>query len=468
MSLVQLKSLTKPSLIICAKQNVDLLNIYFQKDVPTLTANQVEFVHGQKVVVFDNQLSRNLGLFRTDQLEKQLSHVGENKEVLVVVPHKDWVIPTAISVARYFPTFTRKTSTKAAINVGLDIAVATDGKFQLLSAMKEKESISNFINSTQLTANLVDSPPNELYTTSYVERVRETFKDLPVEFTEIKGEDLKKQGFGGLWNVGKAAVFPPVLLIVSYYGKDKTSPSTALVGKGIIYDSGIFLFNVGGLSIKGTANMCSMKTDMGGSAACVGALLNLVKSKVTKNVHAVLCLAENAVDAHSFKNDDILTMYSGKTVEINNTDAEGRLVLADGVAYAVKHLNPSLVVDIATLTGAQLTVTGTTHAGLVTNDTDMEAHFIKAGNAVGEMVFPMIYCPELLMPEFDSKVADMKNSVKDRSNASSSCAAHFVQSHLTSDTVKWVHIDIAGPSFKSDRATGFGSGLLMEAVATLK
>eukprot|EP00835_Amoeboradix_gromovi_P004191 NODE_312_length_11237_cov_0.283624.p3 type:complete len:465 gc:universal NODE_312_length_11237_cov_0.283624:11010-9616(-) len=459
MSFVQLKSLTKPSLVICAKQHSDLLNSYFKNNLPAHHVNQVFSMGDQKVVLFDNKLSRNLGVFREDQFEKQLSNIGENKEVLVVVPHKSWLIPTAISVARYFPTFSRKTSTKPSGNISLDIAVSSDGKFNLLSEMDDKKEISNFIQSTQLSAELVDTPPNELYTTAYAERIRSVFKDLPVEFTELKGEDLKNNGLGGLWNVGKGAAFPPVLLIVSYYGNDRSLPSTCLVGKGIVYDSG-------GLSIKSTSNMTSMKSDMGGSAACVGALLNLVHSKVKQNIHAVLCIAENSVDAHSFRNDDIITMYSGKTVEINNTDAEGRLVLADGVAYSCKHLNPQIVIDIATLTGAQLTATGKTHAGLVTNSTDLESLFIESGKATGELLFPMIYCPELLLPEFDSKVADMKNSVKDRANASSSCAAHFVESHLTKQ-VDWVHLDIAGPSFKSDRGTGFGSGLLADAVKRL-
>eukprot|EP00834_Sanchytrium_tribonematis_P007093 NODE_593_length_5604_cov_0.739691.p3 type:complete len:268 gc:universal NODE_593_length_5604_cov_0.739691:4242-5045(+) len=229
----------------------------------------------------------------------------------------------------------------------------------------------------------------------------------------------------------------------------------------------VILYNLGGLSIKGTANMCSMKSDMGGSAACVGALLNIVKSKVPKNVHAVLCLAENAVDSHSYKNDDVFTLYSGKTVEINNTDAEGRLVLADGVAHASKNLKANVIVDIATLTGAQMVATGMNHAGLLSNEAELEAHFIEAGKAVGELLHPLLYCPELLMSEFDSKIADFKNSVKDRMNASSSCAGHFVESNIVGSS-RWVHLDIAGPSFKSDRGTGFGSALLFQAVSTLK
>eukprot|EP00834_Sanchytrium_tribonematis_P007094 NODE_593_length_5604_cov_0.739691.p4 type:complete len:250 gc:universal NODE_593_length_5604_cov_0.739691:3620-4369(+) len=238
MSLVQIQKLTKPSLVICAKQNVELLSSYLQKPIPEIKVNQVEIINEQKVVLFDNKLSRNLGLFRVDQFEKQLGHVGENKEVLVVVPNRSWLAPTAISVARYFPKFTRKTDKKSQEMINLDIAVVENGKYELLSQSSQKESISNYIESTQLAAELVDTPPNELYTTSYVERVRDLFKGLPVEINEIMGETLKEKGYGGLWNVGKAAVYPPVLLTISYKGNKSSEDSVALVGKGIVYDAG--------------------------------------------------------------------------------------------------------------------------------------------------------------------------------------------------------------------------------------
>ena len=148
--------------------------------------------------------------------------------------------------------------------------------------------------------------------------------------------------------------------------------------------------------------------------------------KFPHNLHALLCLAENSVDSKSQRPDDIVTHYSGKTVEINNTDAEGRLVLADGVSYATKHLSPNYLVDMATLTGAQSYATGNKHAGVMTNNEEFEKMMVECGKSSGDLLFPLIYCPEYLgiSPQFASQVADMKNSVKDRSNASSSGAGN--------------------------------------------
>ena len=135
----------------------------------------------------------------------------------------------------------------------------------------------------------------------------------------------------------------------------------------------------------------------------------------------------------STRPDDVLTLYSGKTVEVNNTDAEGRLVLGDGVAYATKHLNVSTLVDLATLTGAQLVATGRRHAAVICNDDDLEARAIIAGKSCGDLVHPLPFVPEFYRGEFASKIADMKNSVKDRMNAQSSCAGQFVFNHVAKD-----------------------------------
>jgi probable aminopeptidase NPEPL1 len=284
-------------------------------------------------------------------------------------------------------------------------------------------------------------------------------KDCEVQLKLIQGQDLDKQGLGGLWGVGKSAEHHPALVILSRVpaNSDKT---LALVGKGIVYDTG-------GLSLKQTTNMCGMKDDMGGSAGILGAFTAIVEGQVAPRttVHALLCLAENAIDAKSYRNDDILHMYSGKTVEINNTDAEGRLVLADGVAYASKHLNPDLIIDMATLTGAQMVTTGKLHAGVVCDDDDVEQAIIRAGKQTGDLIFPMLYAPEILKTQFESPVADMKNSVKDRMNSPSSAAGHFIQDHLHAEYKgKFLHIDIAGPGTHKERGTGFGVGLLYQFV----
>ena len=204
--------------------------------------------------------------------------------------------------------------------------------------------------------------------------------------------------------------------------------------------------------------------DMGGAAAVLGAFASIARRGLHTNICAVLCLAENAIGPKAVRNDDIITIYSGKTVEINNTDAEGRLVLGDGVAYATQHLNADVVVDLATLTGAQLVSTGKNHAAIVCNDEALERHTVALGKQCGDLVHPLPYCPEFLSTEFKSEVADMKNSVKDRMNAQSSCAGHFVEAHLSSEgneyQGQWLHIDLAGPAFSQERGTGYGVTLL--------
>eukprot|EP00741_Cyanophora_paradoxa_P022923 tig00021525_g22143.t1 len=143
--------------------------------------------------------------------------------------------------------------------------------------------------------------------------------------------------------------------------------------------------------------------------------------------------------------------YSGKTVEINNTDAEGRLVLADGLAYAVKHLQPDVILDMATLTGAQDVATGQKHAAIIANDEELEGACVRAGRASGDLVHPLLYCPEFF-----------RGDVKNRMNASSSCAAQFLADHLGEYAGKWVHVDMAYPVHSGERATGYGVALITE------
>lgn len=231
--------------------------------------------------------------------------------------------------------------------------------------------------------------------------------------------------------MGKASEHLPALVILSHQGKGKGGPgphttdasSICLVGKGIVYDTG-------GLSIKDKLGMPGMKCDMGGSAAVLGAFRALVQSNTDANIHALLCIAENSVGPLATRPDDIHVLYSGKTVEINNTDAEGRLVLSDGCNYAYRHLNASVIIDIATLTGAQPISTGQRHAALYCNDESLEEVVLSAGKVSGDLTFPLPYCPEFFKKEFASTVADMKNSVKNRSNAQSACAGQFIGNHI--------------------------------------
>lgn len=328
-------------------------------------------------------------------------------------------------------------------------------------------TISATATSVQIAQRLVNAPTNLLDTTTFAEiaslwaeKLKKAGKN--VECSIIQGEELREKGYGGLYGTGKAAEYPPHLVTLSYKPKAGIAPKDkiAFVGKGIVYDTG-------GLAIKSRDGMCSMKHDMGGAAAIFGGFLSLVMSDSPLEISCILCLADNAVGPKSQRNDDIIIMKSGITVEINNTDAEGRLVLSDGVYHASACLpyTPNTIVDMATLTGAQGIATGKHHAAIFSNSEETENHFVRSGKASGDLCFPVIYCPEFHNEEFQSEVADYKNSVKCRTNAQVSCAGQFIGNNLSKDYKgNWIHVDLASPA-TSDQATGFGVALLVQAFA---
>nr|CCC94839.1 putative aminopeptidase [Trypanosoma congolense IL3000] len=322
----------------------------------------------------------------------------------------------------------------------------------------------------QLCQRLVDAPPNLLDTTTFTEIAAGHIKRLKdklrrkVSIDIISGEKLREEGYGGIYGVGKGAEFPPHLVTLSYEPQAADGSAMdpreklAFVGKGIIYDTG-------GLSIKPTTGMCGMKHDMGGAAAVFCGFVALAMIGAPHRISSVLCLADNAVGPRSQRNDDIVRMRSGKTVEINNTDAEGRLVLGDGVYHASALLSykPDIIVDMATLTGAQGIATGAYHAALYANTQEIEDRFVNAGRSCGDLCFPIVHCPEFHVAEFRSTVADSRNSVAGRSNAQASCAAYFVGIHLDSDYHgEWAHIDLASPAAR-ETGTGYGVALLLQA-----
>lgn len=363
--------------------------------------------------------------------------------------------PIAAAVSRAFPLYSQKTIKSDRGNSTVVVTCYND-QHQPIPIVAENAVSAG----VRLAARLVDTTPEELTTESLSNECKAVANEFPetVKFSEIVGQDLNKKGYGGLYGVGKAAECPPRLVILEYTpaGGAKQPGTTVLVGKGIVYDTG-------GLSLKTKTGMPGMKSDMGGAAGMLGAFRAAVELKVDRKVVFLGCLAENAIGPQAFRNDDILKLFSGKTVEINNSDAEGRLVLGDGVAHATKEIaDCQLVIDMATLTGAQLVCTGKLHAGILANSAELETKAVQAGLRSGDLVFPMLYDPDRLMDEFDSKVADMKNSVKDRSNAQASCAGHFVESHLDPEyNGGWLHVDMAGPSTKNERGTGYGVALIL-------
>ncbi|KAL9894683.1 putative aminopeptidase NPEPL1 granny smith protein isoform 2-T2 [Glossina fuscipes fuscipes] len=398
-----------------------------------------------------------------------------NEENVVIVCERSDLFASACAVVRAFPLYSRKTANNPnarVTNSDTDIKNANDNFGKTLVNVEfivvekngtiarneldavDLKCLQEVEKAIRLTARIIDTPCNEMNVDNFVEEIKRIARELNCESTIIRGEQLRERGFGGIYGVGKGAAVPPALVLLSHEPKG-AQETIALVGKGIVYDTG-------GLSIKGKTAMPGMKRDCGGAAAILGAFYAAVKCDFKQNLHAIFCLAENSVGPLATRPDDIHTLYSGRTVEINNTDAEGRLVLADGVCYAQKDLKANIILDMATLTGAQAIATGKYHGAILTNSEEWEVKSLEAGRKSGDLLAPIIYCPELHFPEFASAIADMKNSVADRNNAQSSCAGLFVGAHLGFDYPGiWIHVDMAAPVHFGERATGYGVALLL-------
>ena len=363
--------------------------------------------------------------------------------VVVCLEEDDHAMPVARAVSRMLPLYSRATGKKKKQTVRIS-ATDANGKAKRFSVADQK--VAEF---GRWAARLVDMPPAEMHTTDFVRETRKAARGIPnLKVSVISGEQVKAQKLGGLHAVGRTAIHPPKLLIL-HYKPTKPRRKVALIGKGIIYDTG-------GLSLKPPAGMYGMKFDMGGAAGMVGAALALAAAGVKDEVICAAGLAENAIGPNAYRPDDILTMHSGKTVEINNTDAEGRLVLADAASYVGRKWKPDVMIDMATLTGAQLVATGRRHAGVVSNRAGLEAAAVAAGRISGDLAHPLPFSPEIYQGELSSKVADMRNSVSDRMNAQSSCAAQFIYHHIADLDMPWLHVDMAGPSSHGERGTGYG------------
>ncbi|KAJ0171293.1 hypothetical protein K1T71_012843 [Dendrolimus kikuchii] len=401
-------------------------------------------------------------------------------EFIVLVCRKRDVYASAVAIGRSFPLYQARSGSNPLSNapaphntrsVTVEIHLVKEDKQEGDSedealgvldpalcdnslSSEELSTIQDAAEATRLAARITDTPANIMDVDKFIEEACKVAKELDIpEPTIIRGEELKARGMGGIYGVGKAASSPPALVALSYQAPGATE-AVAWVGKGIVYDTG-------GLSIKARTSMVGMKGDCGGAAAVLGAFAAAVKARPTVTLHAVLCLAENAVGPNATRPDDIHQLYSGRTVEINNTDAEGRLVLSDGVVYASRDLKADTIVDVATLTGAQGTATGKFHAAIMSNSARLEARCVRAGLLSGDLAHALPFAPELHFTEFSSCVADMKNSVADRNNAQPSCAGLFVLAHLGFDFQgSWLHVDMAAPAHCGERATGYGVALL--------
>lgn len=379
---------------------------------------------------------------------------GGDEYVVILCDYGD-VFASACAVARCFPLFSKKAKHEnSPRTIMVEFIVTTnDGTEPYFLTESDLNCLTVAAEGIRLAAKIVDSPCSDMNTDDFLQEITEVGAALSIEPLIIRGEELKKRGFGGLYSVGQAAEHPAALAVLSHIVPD-AKETIAWVGKGIVFDTG-------GLFVKSRATMVGMKRDCGGAASILGAFYHAVKMGFKENLHAIFCLAENAVGPKATRPDDIITLYSGKTVEVNNTDAEGRLVLGDGVAYAKKDLQATTILDMATLTGAQGVSTGRYHGALVTNREYWEKVAVEAGRTSGDLIHPMPYAPEIHFNEFNSAMADMKNAVADNANAQVSCAGLFIGSHIGFDfDGNWIHVDMAKTAFSGERATGYGVALL--------
>jgi len=312
------------------------------------------------------------------------------------------------------------------------------------------------------TRDVVSEPANIIYPETLAERCEELAK-LGVE-VEVLGEpEMYKLGFGALLGVGQGSSNESKFVIMKYNGLGKASKvqPIAFCGKGVTFDTG-------GISIKPAGGMEEMKWDMGGAGTVIGLMKTLAGRKAKVNVIGVVGLVENMPGGNAQRPGDVVTSYSGQTIEVLNTDAEGRLVLADVLWYTQKHFKPKFIIDLATLTGAIIVALGTSRAGLFSNNDKLAEQIFKVGEKVGEEVW-RLPLGEVYDKQINSDIADMQNIGKER-EAGSITAAQFLQ-RFVGDT-PWVHLDIAGTAWsKKDSdicpkgGTAYGVRLLNALVA---
>ena len=310
-----------------------------------------------------------------------------------------------------------------------------------------------------LARDLVNEPANTLGPVEFADSLKSLTK-LGVAVKILNEPELRKLKMGALIGVAQGSERPPRVVVMHWRGgRDKDKP-VAFVGKGVVFDTG-------GISIKPAAGMEDMKGDMGGAAAVAGLMHVLAARKAKVNAVGIVGLVENMPDGKAQRPGDVVTSMSGRTIEVINTDAEGRLVLADLLTYVQRNDKPAAIINLATLTGAIIVALGNHHAGLFSNNDELSAQLLKAGIESGEKVWRMPLGPEY-DKLIDSKIADMKNT--GGRYAGSITAAQFLQRFVEDDT-PWAHLDVAGTAMGSPAtetnqswASGFGVRLLDEYV----
>jgi len=332
----------------------------------------------------------------------------------------------------------------------VDVVVSEPGNAQARAALRRSAVIAGAVNGAR---DLVNTPANHLNPPSLADYAREQAEAAGLQVEVLDERALRRGGYGGILGVGGGSATPPRLVRLSHRPANPRA-SVALVGKGITFDSG-------GLDIK-HADMAAMKSDMSGAAAVIEAVIAAGRLKLPVQVTATVPLAENAISGNAYRPSDVLTMRNGSTVEVGNTDAEGRLVLADAICRACED-KPDFLIETSTLTGGQVVALGHHTAGVMGTE-QFRDWLVGRAAAAGESIWPMPLNPEL-RSRLDSPVADIVNVTGDR--WASMLMGGIFLADFVADGVEWVHLDIAGPSYL-EKATGYhpagGTGFIVRTI----
>ena len=360
---------------------------------------------------------------------------GKPLRVALALPARDGAEAEAVALGAMlggytFGRYTGKKQDTDVILLGSDTEGAASRARVLADAMT-------------LVRDLVNTGPSDLYPATLAAEAERVAGAAGLDVEVLDEKALADGGYGGLTGVGQGSVHPPRLARVAYTNPDATK-TVVLVGKGITFDSG-------GLSLKPPKSMEAMKSDMGGAAAVLAAVSVIAQLGPAVNVVGYLCIAENMPSGTAQRPSDIITMYGGRTVEVLNTDAEGRLVMADALARSAAD-SPDLLIDVATLTGAQLVALGPRIMGVMANDDAVLHGVVDAARRAGEAAWPMPL-PEELRKGLDSPVADIANVTQER-NGGMLVGGLFLREFVP-DGVRWAHLDIAGPAFHEGEPYGY-------------
>ncbi|OGX35039.1 MAG: hypothetical protein A3C36_04265 [Omnitrophica WOR_2 bacterium RIFCSPHIGHO2_02_FULL_52_10] len=362
---------------------------------------------------------------------------GKAKEIEIIVNEQNDNIVTAAIEAVLIGTYAWKKYRTASDK---DKSVDMKDKHVFLVAEKKKayaEAVA-ICQGVNFTRDLVNDNADTVTSDYFEKTVKELIKGKANVAVEIlSGKDMRAKKLGLHLAVNQGSDKEPKLIIVDYKGAPGKKDYTAFIGKGMTFDTG-------GINLKPTGHVETMRIDMSGAAAVLGTLKNALALHLKKNVLFVLGIAENAIGPGAYKPGDVLRSYCGKTVEVLNTDAEGRLVLADAISYVVKNYKPARIIDIATLTGACVVALGNDYTGLMTTDDQFSRQLVRSSNETDDRVWRLPIYPEL-KEAVKSQIADIKNVGFPKGAGGTITAAEFL--HQFTEGTPWAHLDIAGTAF---------------------